>query len=217
MNKYLRFAIALCLMLALCLTGCKKENNNSDKQTAATTQTIQTATYEVKVSTRAGLCLEGVQVYLYADGEATELLDMQSTDEMGYAVFIVPVAEGMVAKLQNVPEGYDCPKDACYPILGELTEIVLAPKTIGDEPVDPFNLSDVMPDFKVVTMDGKEQIFSELMGQKDAMVLLFWSPENKDIAEELLLWQEALKDEASFNRRKTSSSPKKPSISSMGS
>ena len=194
MNKYLRLAIALCLMLALCLTGCKKENNNSDKQTAATTQTIQTATYEVKVSTRAGLCLEGVQVYLYADGEATELLDMQSTDEMGYAVFIVPVAEGMVAKLQNVPEGYDCPKDACYPILGELTEIVLAPKTIGDEPVDPFNLSDVMPDFKVVTMDGKEQIFSELMGQKDAMVLLFWSPENKDIAEELLLWQEALKD-----------------------
>lgn len=194
MRKCIKTAIILCLLLALCLTGCKKEGEKTpEKQTAATTETILTATYEVKVTTRAGLSLEGVQVYLYADGEGTELLDMQTTDNMGFATFVVTGAEAKTVKLQNVPEGYDCDPDTCYPVLGELTEIVLAPKVIGDEPIDPFQLSDVMPDFKVTDVEGKERIFSEFMAGKDAVVLLFWSPDSKNIAEELALWQKALK------------------------
>lgn len=195
MRKCLKTAIILCLLLALCLTGCKKEGDKTPKkQTAATEKAEETAIYEVKISTRAGLALEGVQVYLYADSEGTELLDMQATDELGYVTFMAPKAEGMTVKLQNVPEGYDCDPDTLYPILGELTEIVLAPVTIGDEPIDPFKLSDVMPDFKVTDTDGKERTFSELMAGKDAMVLLFWSPETKNIADEMALWQEALKN-----------------------
>ncbi len=195
MRKCMKIAVILCLLLALCLTGCKNKGEKTpEKQTAATTENNQTAIYEVKVTTRAGLSLEGVQVYLYADSEGTELLDMQTTDELGFVTFMVPEAEGMVVKLQNVPEGYDCPPETCYPIMGALTEIVLAPKTIGDEPIEPFSLSDVMLDFKVTDTDGKERTYSELMAGKDAMVLLFWSPETKNIAEEMALWQEALKD-----------------------
>lgn len=194
MRKCLKTAVILCLLLALCLTGCKNKGEKTpDKQTAATTQVNQTATYEVKVTTRAGLALEGVQVYLYADAEGTELLDMQTTDSLGFVTFMVPEAEGMVVKLQNIPEGYDCPADTCYPILGALTEIVLAPKTIGDGPIDPFKLSDVMLDFIVTDPDGKEYSFSGEMAGKDAMVLLFFSPDTKDIAEEMKLWQEAVK------------------------
>ena len=193
MNKYFRIAIMLCLVLALCLTGCKKKSDDSpEKQTVATT-TVETVIYEVKVSTRAGICLEGVQVFLYADSEGTELLDMQSTDELGFVTFMAAQADGMVVKLKNVPEGYDYSEETCYPIMGELTEIVLAPKTIGDEPVDPFNLSDVMPDFRVTDASGNEVTYSELTIGKDAVVLLFWSSEDESVAEEMALWEEALK------------------------
>ena len=193
MNKYFRLAMILCLVLALCLTGCKKGNETSDKQTAATTATAELVAYDVRVTTRAGLALEAVQVYLYADAEGTELVDMQSTNELGYVTFMCPKAEGMVVKLQNVPEGYDCPADTCYPILGELTEIVLAPMTIGDEPIEPFQLSAVMPNFLVTDADGKEQTFADMMADRDTVVLLFWSPEGDASAEELALWQEAVK------------------------
>lgn len=194
MRKCVKIAIVLCLLLALCLTGCKKGEKTSEKQTAATTAVEETAVYEVKISTRAGIVLEGVQVYLYADAEGTDMLDVQTTDNLGYVSFIVTKAEGMSVKLKNVPTGYDFSEDTCYPILGELTEIVLAPKTIGDEPIDPFQLSDVMPDFRVTDADGKEHTFSELTAGKDAVVLLFWSPEEELSAEEMLLWQEALSE-----------------------
>ena len=195
MNKFFRIALIFCLVLALCLTGCKKKGEeSSEKQTAATETVEETAVYDVKISTRAGLALEGVQVFLYADAEGTDMLDVQTTDELGYVSFLANKAEGMVIKLKNVPEGYDCAEDTCYPILGELTEIVLAPKTIGDEPIDPFNLSDVMPDFYVTDVEGNERTFSELTTGKDAVILLFWSPEEDASAEEMALWQEALKD-----------------------
>lgn len=189
MRKKLRTVVVLCLLFALCLCGCRNE------QAAAPTETTappEMAAYEVKVTTRAGLILEGVQIYLYADDTCQELLDMQSTDNMGIASFTTFASETLVVTLDKVPEGYESDKTVCYPILGALTEIVLAPKSIGDEPIDPFSLSDVMLDFTVTDPNGKEYNFSQLMADKDALILMFWSSGDEDCAEELLLWQEAM-------------------------
>ena len=190
MMKKLRTVAVLLLVAALCLCGCK------NGQTAAPTENTaapEPVTYEVKVSTRAGLLLEGVQVYLYADDSLQELLDMQTTDDMGIATFVTAPSDTLVVTLDKVPEGYDADKTVCYPILGELTEIVLAPGSIGDGPIEPFELSDVMLDFTVNDPSGKSYNYSELMAENDTLVLTFWSAADADCADELLTWQESLK------------------------
>lgn len=188
-NGKLRTLVVLCLLFALCLCGCRNQKTTTPTQT---TTVPQLETYQVKVTTRAGLALEGVQVYLYADETCQELLDMQSTDEAGFVAFYTAASDTLVVTLDKVPEGYQSDKTQCYPVQGELTEIVLSPKSIGDEPLDPFALSDVMLDFTVTDPNGKTYNYAELMAQNDALVLIFWSAGDEDCAEELLVWQEAL-------------------------
>lgn len=191
MMKKLRTVVVLMLLLILCLCGCKPG------QTTAPTETTGTPvmeTYEVKVTTRAGLALEGVQIYLYADETCQELLDMQTTDEAGFVAFYTNASDTLVVTLNKVPEGYETDKTQCYPLQGALTEIVLAPKSIGDDPIDPFALSDVMLDFTVTDPAGNSYNYSQLMTQNDALVLMLWTSEDEDCAEELLIWQEALKN-----------------------
>ncbi len=189
MRKNLRTVVVLCLLLALCLCGCRNGQTTAPTETTGEAEPV---TYEVKVTTRAGLALEGVQVYLYADDTCENLLDMQSTDDMGIATFTTQASDTLVVTLDKVPEGYESDKTFCYPILGELTEIVLAPKSIGDGPIEPFALSDVMLDFTVTDPSGKQYNYAQLMADKDALVLMFWSSEDADCKEELLVWQGAM-------------------------
>lgn len=166
-NRYLRLAVAVCLLLALCLTACGK------KSEAAPVVGTEKVTYTVVLKTEGGKALADVGVYFYTDSTLAELVWFAKTDESGQASFTDLESTGYVAVLNNVPDGYKVEDQ--YPLTGELTEIILTTDmTDGDLANLSYELGDVMMNFSVTDVDGKTWVLSDLLAEKQAVVLNFW-------------------------------------------
>ena len=173
--KYFR-RIAGVICLALCLCVCFAACNRGD-DTSTTTEptTVGNSKYTVRVRTAGGVLLENVQLYVYTDATMEELETICQLDETGCATFAAAASDSYVAVLMGVPEGYDL--QTHYLLSQGETEIVLTASVITDaeKPADKvYALGDVMYDFTVNASDGQAYTLSELLQEKEAVVLNFW-------------------------------------------
>lgn len=181
-KKRVAALVALCLVLCigLSLTACKQNGG----QPAG-----EPITYSLSVKNQGGIGLGDISVYIYENDTLQELIAVATTDQQGNASFQCPAAEGYVAVLGNVPDGYGVEK--LYPLTGEQTQIVLSVQLVeGDLDTASYKLGDVMQDFTFTDAAGNTYKLSELLQQKKAVVLNFWSLDNAQCKIELPYFQQ---------------------------
>ena len=173
-KNWLRKSIVVILCLAICLSAvaCSgKKQNESSKPVGTTGSGVMTYTVQVKAET--GTPLEEIGVYIYTDASMSELVWFAKTDAAGKLTFDDVPSDNFVAVLSGVPAGYLV--EEYYPLTGENTEITLTAGLMeADLSKVTYKLGDLMLDFSVTGPDGTVYKFSELLEEKDAVILNFW-------------------------------------------
>ncbi len=180
----------LCLLLAavmvVSMAACQPQNTDSTAGTQGTTgDNGQTATYNVTVQSNGKLPLEGISVEVYEDETMQNLVNVASTNAEGKASLTMPVSDKYAVKLTNVKKGYQV--QDFYSFTGGNTVITLASKLIEGESMAgvSLNLGDVMYDFEVTDPDGNTVKLSDMLEEKEMVLLnLFYttcSPCNAEV------------------------------------
>ena len=172
------------LMLVSVLAACQPTPNGSETTEESTTVNTPAETqpnagdtkldFSVTVKSAGGLPLSGVNVYVYTDNTLEDLVNYGTTDALGQTKISMKSAQGYVAVLSGLPEGYKT--EASYPLTGLATEITVTSSVIDstDHSGKSYQLGDVMRDFSVVDTDGNTQKLSELLKTKDMVLINFW-------------------------------------------
>ncbi len=170
-KKLLLLFLAAALMLGM-FAGCGKKES-----AAATTKPSQngdntTGTYNVAVQSAGGMAMSGVDVYIY-DGE-NNMQDYGKTDDNGNVYFDMPVRGDYSVVLSGVPKGYKV--EETYSFSGTTASIVLDSGVITDGDLSGATLSvgDIMYDFTVTTPAGEKITLSEMLKEKDVVILNYW-------------------------------------------
>lgn len=172
-KKFMLFACVVCMLagVALLSTGC---NDEPDPTTTAATK-VPSRNYTITVRTAGGLLLKDVTVYVYADATKSDLADLpKKLDSEGKYSFVGPQSDTYTVVLQGVPAGYDVQEQ--YTLTGTEMEILLTSAPIaGEVPANTtYNLGDIIHDYTFTTIDGQSYTISQILENKNAVVLNFW-------------------------------------------
>ena len=160
-----------------------QESSSEENSSSSTEEDTESAfVYRVKVQNATGYGFKGVTVKLY-NGD-TEVASA-TTSASGYATFgrsdIIELKNYMV-RLSDVPKGYETVNaDEDY-ITGDWigwegvmqihpTGVIKEKAPIGTS----YKLGDVMYDFTVTTSDGDKFTLSEVLKEKEMVLLNFWA------------------------------------------
>ncbi len=175
----LLLAVCLCLSLAACRTGGTGETTDNTTAAPGTTPVPggeepqpASGTYTVNLSSELGAAFEDVGIFVYEDASKEELVWFARTDATGTMSFTAQVKEGYVAYLESVPEGYAVEEG--YPLTGLETRIVLPVAISSDIGGRTYGLGDVMWDLTVTDVEGNTYSISQLLEEKEAVLLNFW-------------------------------------------
>ena len=174
MTKMTKRLLCGLLCLVLCVSslfvGCRQEEAPATEPTATAERVLHTVT----VKNTADEGMEGLGVYVYTDETMTELVWFAKTDAQGAVTFNDIPSDSYVAVLADVPQGYQT--EEMYPLTGTQTEIVLESGLLSGDDLETIKvgLGDMMFDFTITDTDGNTHTLSQLLREKDAVVLNFW-------------------------------------------
>ena len=181
----------LCTLSLTALTGCN-EGTGEDETTEGTAETTTPsgeestgtpqapatgkADYGVSVTSEGGLPLSDVTLLVYTDSTLSTLAGYGSTDEDGKATVSLDAGKSYSVVVAEAPDGYSA--EESYPMVsGTVTEIALSSSVITDD-TDISNVSyklgDIMRDITVTTTDNETLTLSEVLKEKDMVLLNFW-------------------------------------------
>ena len=160
-------ALTLALALLLSLAAC------ADPVEIPTEPTASAETYTVTIRSQGGMPLEGLDVYVYADKSLSDLVAFGKTDKTGCVELSAP-AGNYVITLSGVPAGYRY--EETYTFTGNRAQIVLESHLIMDENLSAvqLGLGNVMVDFSVTLPDGSVLTLSDMLAEKEMVLLNFF-------------------------------------------
>ncbi|MBR3895216.1 MAG: TlpA family protein disulfide reductase [Clostridia bacterium] len=133
--------------------------------------------YTIQVKTLGGMPLSDVKVYINrGTGEDEVSLGYAMTDAKGFAkISAKPTSDARVV-LKNVPQGYNV-NESGYTLTDTSLTVTLTSSVITDD-TDlggvSYELGSVMKDFTLTTYDGKKVQLSEILKEKEMVLLNFW-------------------------------------------
>jgi len=164
-------ALAMVFSMAAAMTGCKN-NEEAEEPTEATTG--ESVTHTIKIQSKGGMALEGLEVYIYADNTLADLKGFTETDENGEATVELPQGGDYAITISGAPKGYAV--EESYAFNGLAADITLTSSLISGENLSgvTLGLGDVMYDFSVVDSDGNTVTLSEMLKEKDMVLINFF-------------------------------------------
>jgi len=163
-------SVLLVTVMVLSMVAC------GDKTPDETTGTAQgeSGTYNVTVTSIGGMAMEGIEVYVYADNTLKDMKDYGKTDASGKVSFDLAKSESYAITLAGVPKGYQVQES--YSFSGNTAELVLTSGLITDGSLAEatLGLGDVMYDFEVTSAAGETVKLSDMLAQKDMVLINFW-------------------------------------------
>lgn len=162
-------SLLLTLALLLSLGGC-----GGEAPSPAPAETMAAETYTVTVKTAGGMALPGIDVYVYTDDTLSDLKQYGQTDENGQLTLTMGQLDTYAITLSGTAPGYAV--EPSYGFTGNQAEITLSSSLIPGESLSgaQLGLGDVMYDFSVITPDGETITLSEMLREKDMVLLNFW-------------------------------------------
>lgn len=159
------------------LAGCDEEPTNptTTNPTTPTTPTVNTGdkgNYIVTVKTVAGMPMENLTLLVYEDEACTEMRGYGQTDENGQALIVLPTGKDYYVKVNNAPYLVE----ERYKMTSQKFNIVLN-TTIkpGSFAGVSYKIGDVISDFTVTDIHGNTITLSEMLKEKDMVMLNFWA------------------------------------------
>ena len=161
--------MCLCFAAILSMAACGAQTPD---ETAAPERAE--ITYTVTVRTQGNMALPGIDVYVYADNSLADLKQYGETDENGQIQFLLPESSDYTVTLSGTAPGYTV--DSSYAFTGTTADITLSSGLISGESLSGATLGvgDVMYDFSVTTPAGETLTLSEMLEEKDMVLLNFW-------------------------------------------
>lgn len=177
-------AIVLATALMLSLAACGQDTppateagstpaatELSTEPSTAPTEPSDIRTYDVQVTSAGGMALPGVEVAVYLEDD---LIDAGQTDAEGRLSFRLPADPGYRLTLSGLPKGYAV--EDSYTFTGTTARITLSSALVTGESLSGaiLGLGDVMYDFTATLPDGTAVTLSELLAEKQMVLLNFW-------------------------------------------
>ena len=158
----------LILALFLSLTACGAPAPTNTATEAAD------ISYTVNIHSAGGMALPGIDVYIYSDDSLTDLVQFGETDATGGLTLSMPECDSYAITLSGLAEGYSC--EDSYTFSEASADISLTSSLIPGENLSgaTLGLGDVMYDFSVTTPSGEVITLSEMLQEKDMVLLNFW-------------------------------------------
>ena len=170
MKKIISLLLAIATILSMCtmLTACKKNNN------AGGSGSNEAGTYTVTIQSAGGMPLKGVAVSVYADDTLSDMKGYDETDENGVATIELEGGYNYAITLSGAPKGYAVEEK--YHFSGTQTKITLTSSVVTGENLGDttLKLGDVMYDFTVTTPEGTKVTLSEMLKEKEMVLVNFW-------------------------------------------
>lgn len=164
MVRFKNTLILLTALFMLSLAACGKDTPSTEDAAAQ-------QTYNISVLTQGGMALSDIELYIY---QGDTLAGFGQTDETGSYSLSLPEQEGYTIRLESIPKGYTA--EDTYTFTGTDTDIMLTSALITDDALSGARLGvgDVMYDFTIPTADGGSFTLSEVLEEKDMVLLNFW-------------------------------------------
>ena len=139
-------------------------------------------TYTVNVKTQGGMALSGLKVYAHdfdeATGELGELRGHGTTDQNGVAQIKLTANGNYRVVFEGLAEGYRQEENGYALTNANGTTVALGSAVIPNTGALPggvtYKLGSVMHDFTITDCDGKTHTLSELLKEKDMVLLNMW-------------------------------------------
>lgn len=167
-------ALLLAIATLLSLAACSGKNGSSENPTgSAEDPSASSAGYTVELKTQGGMALSDVDVYVYSDKTLADLKQFGKTDINGKLTVQMPQSGEYVAVISGLPKGYQV--ESYYAFTGNTASITVTTELLPEVPSGAaLGVGDVMFDFSVVTPDGTTVKLSEMLKEKDMVLLNFW-------------------------------------------
>ena len=167
----LLLVLAVVLSMTAALTGCKDNQTGEDPTEPSSGKN---ASYTVNIESAGGMPLDGIEVYVYADSTLSDLKQYGETDENGTAKLELPEGGDYAIVLESVPAGYE--KKDIYSFNGKKANIKLNSGLIKGESLSgaSLGLGDIMYDFSVTAADGSTVTLSEMLEEKEMVLINFF-------------------------------------------
>jgi len=141
----------------------------------------ETATYTVAIESVGGLKMDGITVYIHdaADPNEYASIGRAKTDKNGIATFTLSTDKTYTVELDNVKDGYRVEKRYNFSS-SRTASIKLMSAPITDETLDDldddfyYELGDVIHDFSITDVNGKEWNVSDVLKEQQLLVLNMW-------------------------------------------
>jgi peroxiredoxin len=159
-------------MIVSVLAGCG--NDEPAVETTAPVEAGNTETYLISVRAGSGMLLSGVEVYVYADNTLSDLKFYGETDANGQLSLSMPASESYAFTLSGLSKGYDV--QPYYTFNGTTAVVSVNTAVVAGESMSgaKLGLGDIMYDFSVTTPYGETVTLSEVLKQKEVVILNFW-------------------------------------------
>ena len=171
MNKFTKIlSMILAFAMVLSMTAC------GGSEAAPETEAVagETGSYTVSVKSAGGMVLEGVDIYIYADNTLADLKQYGETNADGIASFTMEKSDSYAVVVSGAPKGYEM--EASYAFSGNTCSITLTSSVIKGENLAgaTLGLGDIMYDFSVVTPQGETVTLSQMLEEKEMVLMNFW-------------------------------------------
>jgi len=169
-KQFLAMLLVVATMVSLVACGNTQENPQDTNPTEAPAPGA-VKPYMVNVQTVGGMAMSELDVYVYS---GSDLVKAGQTDEKGNVTFEMPESSSYSVVLNGVPKGYQVAES--YPFTGNTAIIRLNSSLIKDDSLSSatLGLGSVMYDFSVTTPSGETITLSEMLKEKDMVLLNFW-------------------------------------------
>ena len=173
-KKLLSLLLVMAMLFTLAACGNKDGNNQSDKIDLGGSSTGESTEYTVSLKTAGGMAMAGIDVYIYSDSSLSDMKTFGQTNDKGLATFTLPQSNAYAIVLSGVPKGYEL--KPFYTLDSATATITLTSSLVMGENMGEttLKLGDVMYDFTVTTPDGTEITLSEMLKEKEMVLLNFW-------------------------------------------
>ena len=98
----LLLALAVVVSMAGTLAGCNNETASDQSGPNGGTQSTEQATYTIRVKTKGGMAMSGLDVYVYEDDSLTQMVSYGQTNEEGMVTLKLPKSDKYAVELRGV-------------------------------------------------------------------------------------------------------------------
>ena len=164
-------AVAMLLSMSVALAGCgeKAEENGAEEVVLG-----DVVSHSITIKSAGGMALEGVEVYVYADETKTDMKGFTETDAEGKASVELAKGGDYAIVVTGAPKGYAV--EDTYSFNGTAADITLTSALVADQDLSgaTLGLGDVMYDFTVMAADGNQVKLSDMLAEKEMVLINFF-------------------------------------------